>query len=97
MKSNHERGRLMAYIVWPILGLVVALFVGAGPRRRAYRPNANGSLLAGAFGALIGGIVGDGIQHALSGAVTITGAIGAVIGSVVFCWAIRDRAEDIEP
>lgn len=95
--EGNERGHPMAYIVWPIIGLVVATFVGAGPRRRAYRPNANGSLLAGAFGALIGGIVGDGIQHALAGAITLSGTIGAVIGSLIFCWAVRERTEDIEP
>ena len=73
------------------------MFVGTGPRRRVYRPNANGALLAGAFGAMVGGIVGDGIQHALAGEVTITGVIGAVVGSLIFCWAVRERPEDVEP
>ena len=87
----------MAYVIWPLVGMIVALFVGASSRRRAFRPNANGSLLAGGFGALIGGIVGDGIAHSLPGSINLTSIVGAVIGSLIFCWAIRDRAEDLEP
>lgn len=87
----------MAYIVWVMIGLAIALVVGSAGRRRAYRFNANGAPLAGAFGALIGGVVGDGLPSAAAGALTITGVIGAVIGGLLFCWAVRDRAEDIEP
>jgi uncharacterized membrane protein YeaQ/YmgE (transglycosylase-associated protein family) len=87
----------MNYIVWALIGSVIAVVAGAGPRRRAFRPNANASTLAGVFGALIGGVIGDGVPHALSGAITVTSLIGAVIGALIFCWAVRDRAEDAEP
>jgi uncharacterized membrane protein YeaQ/YmgE (transglycosylase-associated protein family) len=87
----------MNYLIWIMVGGVTALLVGAGPRRRAYRPNANASLLAGAFGALIGGVIGDGVPHAFSGKITLLSLVGALVGALVFCWAVRDRASDAEP
>jgi uncharacterized membrane protein YeaQ/YmgE (transglycosylase-associated protein family) len=87
----------MNYLVWAAIGAVIAIVIGAGPRRRAFRPNANAAIFAGAFGALIGGLIGDGIPHALSGEITLTSLIGALIGALLFCWAVRDRAEDAEP
>jgi hypothetical protein len=86
----------MAYIIWPLIGIVIATVFGVGTRRRAFRPNANASLLAGAFGALIGGVIGDGVPHAISGEITITSIVGAVIGALLFCWAVRDRTSDTE-
>lgn len=86
----------MNYFIWALLGIVIALFVGAGLRRRAYRPNANAALFAGAFGALIGGVIGDGVPHTLSGDITVGSVIGAIIGALVFCWAVRDRTSDSE-
>ena len=87
----------MNYIIWMLVGVVTALVVGAGPRRRAYRPNANASVFAGAFGALVGGVIGDGMPHALSGSVTLVSLLGAVIGALLFCWAVHERASDVEP
>ena len=86
----------MSYIIWPMIGAVVAVVVGAGPRRRAYRPNANSSILAGAFGALVGGVIADGMPHSLAGEVTFASLVGAVVGALIFCWAVRDRASDTE-
>ena len=86
----------MSYIIWPMIGVVIAVAVGAGPRRRAYRPNANAAIFAGAFGALVGGVIADGIPHAQAGQVTLPGVIGALIGALIFCWAVRDRASDTE-
>jgi hypothetical protein len=86
----------MAYIIWPMIGVVIAVLIGAGPRRRLFRPNANGALLAGAFGALIGGVIGDGIPHGISPEITITSILGAILGALIFCWAVRDRASDSE-
>ena len=88
--------RNMSYIIWPMIGAVVAVLVGAGPRRRAYRPNANSAIFAGALGALVGGAITDGIPHAQAGQVTLISIVGAVIGAVIFCWAVRDRASDTE-
>jgi uncharacterized membrane protein YeaQ/YmgE (transglycosylase-associated protein family) len=87
----------MSYIIWPMIGAVIAIVVGAGPRRRAYRPNANSALFAGAFGALVGGAIADGVPHALAGEVTLTSLVGAVVGALIFCWAVRDRTSDVEP
>jgi uncharacterized membrane protein YeaQ/YmgE (transglycosylase-associated protein family) len=86
----------MSYIIWPMIGAVIAVVVGAGPRRRAYRPNANASVFAGAFGALVGGVIGDGVPHALAGDITLSSLIGAVVGALIFCWAVRERASDTE-
>jgi len=88
--------RNMSYIIWPMIGAVIAAVVGAGPRRRAYRPNANSAIFAGAFGALVGGSISDGIPHSQAGQVTLMSIIGAVIGALIFCWAVRDRASDNE-
>lgn len=87
----------MTYIIWTLIGVVIAVVFGVGPRRRAYRPNANASILAGGFGALIGGIIGDGVPHALAGEITLMSLVGAAIGALIFCWAVRDRASDMEP
>jgi uncharacterized membrane protein YeaQ/YmgE (transglycosylase-associated protein family) len=86
----------MAYIIWPLIGIVVATVMGTGLRRRAFRPNANASFLAGAFGALIGGVIGDGILQARSGQISLPSILGAVVGALIFCWAVRDRASDTE-
>jgi hypothetical protein len=86
----------MAYFIWPMIGVVIAVLVGAGPRRRPFRPNANASLLAGAFGALVGGVIGDGVPHALAGDITLASILGAIVGALLFCWAVRDRASDTE-
>ena len=75
----------MSFIIWPMIGAVVAVLVGAGPRRRAYRPNANSAIFAGAFGALVGGAITGGIPHAQAGQVTLISIVGAVIGAVIFC------------
>ncbi len=86
----------MSYIIWPMIGAIVAVIFGAGPRRRAYRPNANSAVFAGAFGALVGGAIADGVPHGLAGQVTLTSILGAVIGALIFCWAVRDRTSDTE-
>jgi hypothetical protein len=86
----------MGYLIWPMIGVVVAVVVGAGPRRRAYRPNANAAIFAGAFGALVGGVIADGVPQVQAAQVTVLSVIGAVIGALIFCWAVRDRASDTE-
>jgi uncharacterized membrane protein YeaQ/YmgE (transglycosylase-associated protein family) len=85
----------MTYIVWLLVGVVVAMLVGAATRRHTLRANNNSATLAGAFGALIGGVIGDGVPQALAGELTLTSILGAVLGALVFCWAIRGRAKDI--
>lgn len=87
----------MAYIIWPLIGVLIAALIGAGPRRQAYRPNANASFFAGAFGALIGGVIADGVPHTSMGSLTLSSVAGAIVGAAIFCWAVRDRASDTEP
>ena len=86
----------MAYIIWAMIGVVIAVLMGAGPRRRPFRPNANAALLAGTFGALVGGMIGDGVPHALAGQITLVSILSAALGALLFCWAVRDRASDTE-
>lgn len=86
----------MAYIIWALIGAVVAFTFGADARRRAYAPNANSAVFAGAFGAVVGGIVGDGIPHLFPAELTMLSVIGATIGALIFCWAIRVRPSDTD-
>ncbi len=87
----------MNYVIWILVGGVTAMLVGAGPRRRAYRPNANASVFAGVFGALIGGLISNGVPGTRSGSLTLISLVAAVVGALIFCWAVRDRASDVEP
>ena len=86
----------MVYILWPLIGVVVAALLGVGLQRSAFRPNANGSLLAGAFGGFIGGIIGDGVPHALAGDLTLSSVIGSAVGGLLFSWAIHERTSDTD-
>jgi len=87
----------MAYIIWLLIGVVVAMIMGAVTRRHVVRTSNNSNFLAGGFGALIGGVIGDGVPHAMSGEITLVSIVGAVLGALVFCWAVRGRAEDKRP
>ena len=87
----------MHYLIWILVGVVTALLFGAGPRRQAHRPNANGAIFAGAFGALVGGVIGDGVPHVLAGSITPVSLLAAAVGALIFCWAVRDRTSDVEP
>ena len=84
----------MNYLIWIMIGVVIAVVVGAQSRRRLFRPNT--PILASAFGATIGGVIGDGRSHPHSDAINAASLIGAVIGALIFCWATRERASDIE-
>src|SRR5262245_25495439 len=86
----------MAYLIWPMIGVIVAVVMGAGPRRRPDRPNTNSAFFAGAFGALVGGIIGDGVPQSLAGQLNLTSVIGAIVGALILCWAVRERASDTE-
>lgn len=86
----------MAYIVWSLLGVVIAVVLGATQHRRAFRPNANGALLGGAFGGLVGGVIGDGVPQMLAGDVTLMSLVGASIGALLFCLVIRSIAKDAD-
>ena len=86
----------MAYIIWALIGVVVAVVMGAGPFRRTAHPAVSPAVLAGGFGAVIGGIIGDGLplQHATQ--INIPSILGALLGALIFCIAIRERTSDTE-
>src|SRR5512145_3321110 len=89
--SELRKEDTMGYIIWPLIGVMVAMVIGAGPRRRAYRPNANSALFAGIFGAMLGGVLGDGLPSVLAGQLTVLSIAGAIVGASIFCWAVRDH------
>lgn len=64
-------------------GVLVAALLGAALPHRSSYGNIVALMLAGVFGALLGGIIGSGIIHA-DHAVTLPGALGAVIGAALF-------------
>lgn len=84
----------MNYLIWIMIGVVIAVVVGAQSRRRLFRPNT--PILASAFGATIGGVIGDGRSHPHTDVISGASLIGAVIGALIFCWAVRERASDTE-
>ncbi len=87
----------MAYMVWVIIGASIAFLVAVSPGRRSYRPQINTAIFAGAFGAVVGGIIGDGVPHALAGDMTPMSLVGAGAGGLLFGWAVRSRSADGEP
>jgi uncharacterized membrane protein YeaQ/YmgE (transglycosylase-associated protein family) len=84
----------MNYLIWIMIGVVIAGVVGTQSRRRLFRSNT--PILASAFGATIGGVLGDGVPHAHTGDITIASLIGAVLGALIFCWAVHERSSDSE-
>jgi hypothetical protein len=86
----------MAYFMWPLIGVVVAMLVGV----RVLRPNTRAAprtpFLAGAFGGFVGGVIGDGLPHAQGINFNLPSIIGAVLGALLLCLALRDRASDAE-
>lgn len=73
----------MAYVVWIITGVLVAALLGAALPHRSLYGNIIAPMLAGVFGALLGGIIGSGVAHA-DHAVTLPGALGAILGAAIF-------------
>lgn len=66
-------------------------------RRRTAARNALGSpppFLAGAFGGFVGGIIGDGLPHAQGTDFNMPSIVGAILGALIFCMAVRGRASD---
>jgi len=92
---SGAKEREMNYLIWLMIGIVIAAGVGAQSRRRLFRPNT--PILASAFGAVIGGVIGDGRSHAHTDTISVASLVGAVIGALIFCWAVRERTSDSEP
>lgn len=77
----------MAYLIWTITGVLVAVLV-----HRVMRGSIVVSLPAGVFGAFLGGIIGSGVVHA-DHTVTLPGALGAVIGATLFIVMSQVRSD----
>jgi len=84
----------MAYLMWPLIGIVVAMVAGGGVLRRGMRSAQGPPFLAGAFGGFVGGVIGDGLPHAQGIAFNLASIVGAILGALVFCLAVRERAAD---
>lgn len=88
---------MTTYLVWLVTGVGVALAMGSGPLRRFGGAAVRVSPMAGAFGGLIGGIIGDGLPGVHGYALTLPSMLGAVLGALALCLAMRGRLSDVEP
>ena len=86
----------MAYLMWPLIGIVIAMVAGGGVLRRGTRSAQGHPLLAGAFGGFVGGLIGDGLPHAQGIDFNLASIVGAILGALIFCLAVRERASDAE-
>ena len=86
----------MAYLMWPLIGVVVAMLAGVRVLRRNTRPAPRAPFLAGAFGGFIGGLIGDGLPHIYGTVFNLPSIIGAVLGALILCLAVGERASDAE-
>ena len=86
----------MAYLMWPFIGILVAMLAGGGVLRRGSRSSSPPPFLAAAFGGLVGGIIGDGLPHIQATHLNLPSIIGAILGALLFCLAVRERASDAE-
>jgi uncharacterized membrane protein YeaQ/YmgE (transglycosylase-associated protein family) len=86
----------MAYLMWPLIGIVVAMLAGGRVLRPSTRPAPRTPFLAGAFGGFIGGVIGDGLPHVQGIDFNLPSIIGAVLGALILCLAVREGASDAE-
>ena len=86
----------MAYLMWPLIGIVIAMLAGGDVLRRSTRSVGRTPFLAGAFGGFVGGIIGDGLPHAQGMDFNLASIIGAVLGALIFCLAVREHVSDVD-
>jgi uncharacterized membrane protein YeaQ/YmgE (transglycosylase-associated protein family) len=86
----------MAYLMWPLIGILVAMFTGVRVLRRSTRPAPRAPFLAGAFGGFVGGVIGDGLPHVQGVDFNLPSIIGAILGALILCLAVRERASDAD-
>jgi uncharacterized membrane protein YeaQ/YmgE (transglycosylase-associated protein family) len=86
----------MAYLMWPLIGIVIAMVAGGGVLRRGMRSAHGPPFLAGAFGGFVGGVIGDGLPHAQGTQFNLASIVGAILGALIFCLAVRERASDAD-
>ena len=86
----------MTYLMWPLIGVVIAMVAGGGVLRRGTRTAQGPPFLAGAFGGFVGGVIGDGLPHAQGTQFNLPSIVGAILGALIFCLAVRERASDAD-
>jgi hypothetical protein len=82
--------------MWSLIGIIIAMVAGGGMLRRATRTPQGPAFLAGAFGGFVGGVIGDGLPHAQGLQFNLPSIVGAILGALVFCLAVRGRASDAD-
>jgi uncharacterized membrane protein YeaQ/YmgE (transglycosylase-associated protein family) len=86
----------MAYFMWSLIGIVIAMVAGGSVLRRSARAAQGPAFLAGAFGGFVGGVIGDGLPHAQGMQFNLPSIVGAILGALIFCLAVRGHASDTE-
>jgi len=86
----------MTYLMWPLIGIIIAMIAGGGVLQRGTRTAQGPPFLAGAFGGLVGGLIGDGLPHSHGTLFNLPSIIGAVLGALIFCIAVRDHVSDAD-
>jgi hypothetical protein len=77
--------------MWPLIGIVIAMVAGGGALQRGTRTAHGPPFLAGAFGGFVGGVIGDGLPHIQGTQFNLPSIIGAILGALIFCLAVRER------
>ena len=86
----------MAYLMWPLIGIVIAMLADWGVLQRGTHTAQSTPFLAGAFGGFVGGVIGDGLPHAQGTQFNLPSIVGAILGALIFCLALRERASDAD-
>ena len=86
----------MAYLMWPMIGIIIAMFAGGGVLQRGTRTAQRSPFLVGAFGGFVGGVIGDGLPHAQGIQFNMASMVGAILGALIFCLAVREHASDAD-
>jgi uncharacterized membrane protein YeaQ/YmgE (transglycosylase-associated protein family) len=86
----------MAYFMWPLIGIVIAMVAGGGVLQRGSRTAQRPPFLAGAFGGFVGGVIGNGLSHTQDAQLNLPSIVGAILGALIFCLALRERSSDAD-
>ena len=86
----------MAYLMWPLIGIVIAMVAGGGVLQRGARTARRPPFMASAFGGFVGGFIGAGLLQAQGTQFNLPSIVGAILGALIFCLAVRERASDAD-
>ena len=86
----------MAYLMWPLIGIVIAMVAGGGVLQRGARTARRPPFMASAFGGFVGGFIGAGLLQAQGTQFNLPSIVGAILGALIFCLAARERASDAD-